>query len=130
MARVLIVEDDPDICEVLQVLLSRSGHEASVAANGVTGLDAVTGKQPDVILLDLAMPFMDGVRVLRILKADRRFRTTPVIVITASVDPERLQSAREAGAADVIAKPWLDGQIEAAVEKTLRAARRSPGATC
>jgi CheY-like chemotaxis protein len=119
MARVLIVEDDPDICEVLRELLARSGHEAMIAANGVAGLDAVAGQRPEVVLLDLAMPFMDGIRVLRILKADRRFRATPVIVITASVDPERQGAAHDAGAADVIVKPWAEGQIEAAVERAL-----------
>lgn len=119
MARVLIVEDNPDICEVLSEILERSGHVPIVAANGITGLDAVAAQSPDVILLDLSMPFMDGMRVLKILKADRRFRATPVIVITANVDPELLQNALSAGAADAIVKPWYDGQIEAAVSKAI-----------
>lgn len=119
MARVLIVEDNLDICEVLSEILERSGHEPIVAANGITGLDAVAERKPDVVLLDLTMPFMDGIRVLRILKADPRFRATPVIVITASVDPDRLREARQAGAADTIVKPWYEGQIESAVNKAV-----------
>lgn len=124
MARVLIVDDDEGIREVLSDILDLAGHQAIMAPNGLIGLDQLLASSPDLILLDLSMPFLDGMRVLRILKADPKSRQIPVVVLTASMDPDRLEEAVESGACLAILKPWEPGAIEAAIERALPGRRR------
>lgn len=104
MAKVLVIEDDPDMRELERTMLSCSGHEVVLAANGRDGLRALEKCRPCLILLDLMMPVMDGLtflveRVRRSLAAD-----VPVLCVSAG-GPAMIQAAKRLGAMDCLSKP-------------------------
>ncbi|WP_375768745.1 response regulator [Archangium gephyra] len=108
MSKLLIVDDEVAILEALTDILSVEGYEVSTAANGAEGLDHVRKDRPDLILLDLMMPVMDGQEMLRRLKEDPVLRTTPVVVMSAGrVSKAELQGSR------FLAKPFeLDDLLD------------------
>jgi CheY-like chemotaxis protein len=113
-ARVLVVEDDPDLAALEAEVLKLRGHEVDVASNGREALDAVERARPDLILLDMKMPVMNG----REFADEYRRRepcTAPIVVVTAADDAQR--RAAEVGASGWIAKPF---DPEALVDKVAR----------
>lgn len=123
--RVLIIEDDADAASVLEAYLKRDGYDVMVASNGMTGLEQVGRWQPDLILLDVMLPVMNGTEVLA---AIRRSGDTPVIMVTAMGDaPDRIGALRY-GADDYVVKPYHPGEVVARVQAVLpRAASESGG---
>jgi CheY-like chemotaxis protein len=103
VGRVLVVDDDAMFQEFIREELGRLGHEAAAAANGREAIVAVRKDPPDLILLDLRMPLMDGIDALRALREARC--GAPVILLTARRNPEVLAQARALGAAEVLFKP-------------------------
>src|SRR5688572_7252410 len=100
MSNVLIVDDDLDSAEVLRLALKRAGYNAICATNGEAALIAVTTNPPDLIMLDLRMPVMDGVTLLQILRSYLRWHDLPVVVVTAighGPDIERIKDFDVAG---------------------------------
>jgi two-component system, OmpR family, alkaline phosphatase synthesis response regulator PhoP len=83
MAKILVVDDDPSIVKVLELVLARVGYEVAVATNGKEGLAAARQEKPDLIILDLMMPEIDGVTASGILFQDPVLRLTPVLILTA-----------------------------------------------
>ncbi|MBC8107410.1 MAG: response regulator [Anaerolineae bacterium] len=83
MSKVLIVDDDLDNAELLRIALERVGYRASCAMNGQAALLAVTNDPPDLIMLDIRMPVMDGITLLQILRSYLRWHDLPVVVVTA-----------------------------------------------
>jgi two-component system response regulator MprA len=108
---VLIVEDDVGIGENLVELLETEGHRARWAQDGVEGLEALAAGRPDVILLDVMMPRMDGFQFRTIQKADERFAKVPVIVISAHA------RAHEVDATEFLDKPFDVAQLLGAIER-------------
>src|SRR4051812_36908026 len=107
MATVLVVDDEPDIRYLVKVNLELDGHEVLTAANGTEALELVRAAPPDVVLLDVMMPHMDGWEVLEAIKAERdvAIRDIPVIMVTALGDHEhRVRSGIE-GAIRFLTKP-------------------------
>ncbi len=100
---VLVVDDDPDIVEVLQLVLREAGYAVRSAVNGKQALEAVVARTPALILLDMLMPVMDGWQFTRELRA-RHGRTVPIVVVTAA-EHARAWS-EEIGADDVLPKPF------------------------
>lgn len=102
MSSILVIEDDPDMRGLLVLMLEEQGHRVRAAANGRAGLEAVHEERPDVILLDMKMPVMDG------WEFARRYRVecgdpSPIVVMTAAEDPRK--PAEEIGAAGWLGKP-------------------------
>lgn len=107
LRRVVVAEDDPDICAVVVLALGRvGGLEVTACADGRAVLDLVASGVPDLFLLDVMMPEMDGLETLRRLKLEPRTAATPVIFMTARVRPADLETYARSGAAGVIAKPF------------------------
>jgi len=104
-ARVLVVDDDTNITTLLARLMRKEGHEVTAVHDGVACLDAVSAQAPDLILLDVVLPRMDGFTVCRRLKQDPATRLTPVILITGVGDTEAKMQGLEAGADDFLVKP-------------------------
>jgi sigma-B regulation protein RsbU (phosphoserine phosphatase) len=124
-ARVLIVDDEPFNIDYVEQELEDLGYETSSAENGREALDKVAKDPPDVILLDILMPEMDGFQVLERLKADGTLRTIPVIVVSALSDMKSIVRAVSLGAEDYLAKPFdpvlLKARLATSVEgKRLR----------
>jgi DNA-binding response OmpR family regulator len=117
MTRILIVEDDQSIRDALRRSLADRGHAVSVAATGLGGLEATLKEQPEVVLLDLGLPDVDGLTLVSVMRAAAR---VPILVITALDDDPTLVRALDGGADDYVVKPFGSEQIEARIRAVLR----------
>ncbi len=115
MATILIAEDDSDACEVLNVLLTTAGHDVVTADAGNMALMQASVLQPDLILLDINMPELDGFEVLERLKNDSETTEIPVVVVSARDDFDDIARGLALGAADFITKPYTGEDIINAV---------------
>ncbi|WP_345413973.1 response regulator transcription factor [Pseudonocardia xishanensis] len=117
MAQVLLVEDDPAIRTALIRGLTERGHAVDSAAAGMAGLQAAVGNAPDIVVLDLGLPDVDGTVVLRMLRGASR---VPVIVATARDDEQEIVAVLDAGADDYLVKPFGAAQLDARIRAVLR----------
>jgi CheY-like chemotaxis protein len=101
---ILIVEDETPLQDVLSDVLSKRGYEIVTASNGKEGLERARETQPDLILLDIIMPVMDGLEMLRTLREDEEGRAIDVVLLTNVSDNEKLAEALEIGAFDYLVK--------------------------
>ncbi len=122
MARetILIIEDDPDIVELLQYNLEREGYAVLTASNGEVGLQDAQTRRPGMVLLDLMLPGMDGLEVCRQLKQRDDTREIPLIMITAKGEESDVVSGLELGADDYISKPFSPREVVARMRAVLR----------
>ena len=104
--RILVVDDNPDIRMLLVSILQRAQHEVIEAADGVAVQQWVADTEPDLIILDLMMPEVDGWEALEMLKADPSTKDIPVIISSALDEREDYAKALEMGAVDYVPKPW------------------------
>ena len=104
-AKVLIVDDEPFNVDYLQQELEDSGYQIITAFNGQEALDKIQSQQPDLVLLDLMMPVLDGFAVLAQMKADMVLRDIPVIIISAEHDSKSVVKGIKQGAEDYLTKP-------------------------
>ncbi|MFJ6574091.1 response regulator transcription factor [Streptomyces sp. NPDC091292] len=129
-ARVLVVDDDPTVAEVVSGYLLRAGHTVDHAPDGPTALAQATAHRPDLVVLDLMLPGMDGLEVCRRLRAHG---PVPVIMLTARGDEDDRILGLEVGADDYVTKPFSPRELVLRVESVLRRSRalagpRPPGA--
>jgi DNA-binding response OmpR family regulator len=103
--KVLIVDDEPNNVDFLEQALEDSGYQLITATNGQEALDKIQSEQPDLILLDLMMPILDGFAVLAEVKADQVLRDIPVIIISAEHDSKSVVKGIKQGAEDYLTKP-------------------------
>ncbi len=104
--RVLVVEDSAVIRRLIEVCLRPAGLEVTMREDGVTGLKAAMEESPDVIVLDIGLPEMDGWKVLDVLRSDARTTRVPVVVLTAHAEEESRRRADEGGADAFVTKPF------------------------
>ncbi len=120
MAKIVIIEDDLTFLDLLRVHLAGAGHEVLTAEDAVLGLRAIIASAPDLILLDLSVPYLDGFEMIEALRTDPATRNIPVIVLTGRGDDETYTQARKLGAAQLLTKPVardllikaIDGQLD------------------
>ena len=112
---ILIVDDTPKNIQVLGKTLHDIGYNVSIATSGMQALESVKKEKPDLILLDIQMPEMDGFEVCKILKLDSDTKGIPVIFLTAVIEPERILNGFELGAVDYITKPFNTAELSARV---------------
>ena len=118
--RILCIEDEPEMIDLIRLILGRRGFMVSGAAGGKAGLAAVRAEHPDLVLLDLMMPDMDGWEVYQQMKADESTRHIPVIVVTAKAQSiDKVLGLHIAKVDDYIAKPFSPQELLTSVEKTL-----------
>lgn len=113
--RVLLAEDEPNIVASLTFLLERAGFEVAAAMNGQAAFDAAIADPPDVMVLDVMLPGLDGMEILRRLRADAAGRNLPVVMLTAKGQREDRETALGAGADLFITKPFSNSELVAAV---------------
>lgn len=113
----VLVEDDPDVTRSVIRALRERGHVVSAASAGMPGLQLVLDTRPDIVLLDLGLPDVDGRTVLSMLRA---VTSTPVIVVTAQDDDRSVVAALDAGADDYVVKPFTVDQVDARIRAVLR----------
>lgn len=122
--RILVVEDTETSVLILTSLLARRGYQVDSAADGVTALEKIQDNPPDLILLDIQMPKMDGYELCRRLKADKKTCDIPIIFISALDATENIVHAFEAGGSDYITKPFRFMEVVARVENHLMIVRQ------
>ena len=126
-SKILIIEDEPDILEVIQYNLEREGHKVIACRNGEQGLSHIRTDNPDLVILDLMLPGMDGVEVCREVKSDPVTQAIPVIMVTAKGEESDIVLGLGIGADDYIAKPFSPRELVARVKVVLRRGS-APGA--
>ncbi|MBY8975448.1 response regulator [Rhodobacteraceae bacterium NNCM2] len=109
--KVLLAEDEPHIIESLSFLLDRAGFEIATEMNGARALDRALNNPPDVMLLDVMLPEIDGFEMLRQLRADPRTTTLPVVMLTAKGQREDRDRATRLGADVFITKPFSNAEV-------------------
>ena len=123
MSKVLIIEDEKELSNVLKAYLERAGYEVWTSERGDEGLALWEKKQPDMVLLDLNLPGMDGIDIARKI---RQADDTPIIMVTARVEEVDRLIGLELGADDYITKPFSPREVVARVKAVLRRAGQSP----
>ena len=131
LKRILLVEDEPDIRTIATMALEAvGGYEVIACASGAEALEAAPGADADLILLDVMMPGMDGPSTLRALRQLPATKSTPVIFITAKVQPSEVREYRALGSLDVICKPFvameLPGDLRTIWERACALAAKAP----
>ena len=104
-ANILAVDDEPALTELIEYHLGRAGHHVTIATNGWEALDAIKRQRPDVILLDLMLPDLDGFGVCEILRRDPLTATIPIIIVSAWASHDSRHLGLELGALDYLTKP-------------------------
>jgi two-component system response regulator MprA len=122
--RVLVVEDDADIADVLRRSLRNEGYEVKTSADGVDALDVAAGFVPDLVVLDLGLPRLDGIEVCRQLRLDG---DVPILMLTARAETDDRVSGLDSGADDYLVKPFERQELLARIRALLR--RRPPRGT-
>lgn len=122
--KLLVIDDDLILSDTLKTILEPQGFDVQVANSGVEGIQAVRDWNPDVILLDLMMPEMDGWQVCRSI---REFSQTPVLVLSAVINPEMVARALDEGANDYMVKPAPTGVLASRLKRLARYARAHTG---
>ncbi len=118
--RILVVDDNPENLDIFQARLASHGYEISTARDGEEALAVAREKQPDLILLDIMMPRVDGIEVCRRLKADPTLPFMPIIMVTARADSKDIVAGLEAGGDDYLTKPVDQAALVARVKSMLR----------
>lgn len=128
-AHVLAIEDETDIQELLRYNLTKEGYRVTLAASGEEGLRLARSEMPDLILLDLMLPGMDGLEVCRRLLATEATRSIPIIMLTAKGEEADIVTGLELGAADYITKPFSPKVLVARIRAVLRRQPEAEAAT-
>ena len=123
MTSILAIEDDPSIRAALESGLTERGHSVQTAATGISGLEAVLGERPDLVLLDLGLPDVDGLTVITMIRAAS---AVPIIVITAVDDDPTMVRALDSGADDYVVKPFRLDQVTARIRAVMRRTNGRP----
>ena len=119
MSAILLVEDDPDIRELVAYKLTRGGFEVIEAADGPAALRAARERRPDAVILDVRLPRVSGIDVCRELRAAPATATVPIIMLTGAVRLPDLEQAYAAGATDYLVKPFSPRELLERVEAAL-----------
>ena len=126
-ATILVVEDEPAIQELIAYNLKQAGHQPLRADNAEQALNLVANALPDLVLLDWMLPGLSGIEFARRLRADKRTRAIPIIMLTARSDEQDKLQGLETGADDYITKPFSPRELNARIKAVLR--RRAPEMT-
>ena len=104
--RILVVDDESDLVEMVKIRLEASGYEVAAAYDGQEALNSVKERKPDLIILDLMLPKIDGYKVCGLLKSSRKYKDIPIILFTARAQESDKEMGKEAGADAYIVKPF------------------------
>ncbi len=120
--RLLLVDDEPDLVQMVSVRLKAAGYEVSTAYDGQEALDKVKQARPDLMILDLMLPKLDGYKVCRLLKFDERTKSIPILIFTARAQVEDVTLATECGADAYLTKPFEAKALLGKIQELLLAA--------
>lgn len=119
--QILLVDDDPLIIRLLKDPLEKAGYQVKVATHGLEALQTVKERRPDLIILDILMPMLDGFKTARLLKFDKRFKDIPIIVLTSRNTEGERRMGEQVGANEFLLKPFRLPQVLEVVKRYLNA---------
>jgi DNA-binding response OmpR family regulator len=120
MTRILVVEDDPDIADLIRRYLQKAGFTVEVLGSGREALSAIDAAPPDLLVLDLMLPHVNGLEICRAVRQSERTRAIPIIMVTARAEESERIAGLDLGADDYLAKPFSPGELVARVRALLR----------
>lgn len=115
--KILIIDDDKMILKLADYVL-KDEYEVKCANSGIDGIDMIQDFQPDLIMLDIEMPMMNGFEVMSLVKQNKKWNSIPILMFTSSADRETVLKAKRLGVNDYIVKPFLPEKLLESVEKT------------
>ena len=118
--RILVVDDEVDLVETVRFSLELEGYDVLVAYNGEEALNQARKENPDLILLDLMLPKLDGYKVCRLLKFDERYKHIPILMLTAKIQEKDKATGMETGANEYITKPFEMDELMKKVKNYLK----------
>ncbi|MGH8014609.1 MAG: response regulator, partial [Candidatus Zixiibacteriota bacterium] len=124
--RILVIEDEPEIREIISYNLSKAGYRVTTAATGEDGLKSVFNQPPELVVLDLMLPGMCGLDVCRQIRSDARTASVPIIMLTARSEESDVITGLEVGADDYITKPFSPRVLVARIRARLREKAEEP----
>ncbi len=124
MARILVIDDDADFLQMIRILLEQSGHQAVLSPDGVDGLAKASSTSPDLAIVDVMMPEVNGYEICRRLRGDPATASIPILILTARGQPVDRQAALDAGADDYMAKPVTVTGLRECINKLLAKPKR------
>lgn len=104
--KILIIDDEPDLVEMLSMRLEANGYQVIISFDGQEGFDKARAEEPDLIILDLMLPKIDGYKICRMLKLDEKYKDIPVILFTARTQESDIKLGKDAGADAYLIKPF------------------------
>ena len=119
MALILIIDDEPQIVTILDFKLKKLGHEVIAARNGDEAFQEIEAKKPNLILMDVMLPGMDGYQILRKIKTDERYKNIPVMMLTATRQEKDIIRGFDVGADDYVVKPFSFPELIARISRAL-----------
>jgi len=120
MTHILAVDDSPSMRDMVRIALSAAGFEVSQAADGEEALAIARTRAFDLVLSDVNMPKMDGIELIRALRAEAAYKHTPILMLTTESSPERKRQGKDAGATGWIVKPFDPALLVATMHRVLR----------
>lgn len=121
--KILIMEDDDMTAELIEFLLKRQGHDVKVAADGAQGEQLLGEWQPELVVLDVLMPFVDGFTVLKNIRSNSNTQDLPVLMLTAKTGEKDIVQALDMGANDYLVKPFQPAELLARINRLSRAVK-------
>jgi len=121
--RILVIDDEPELIQLLSIFLNRAGFEVYGVYDGHQALATLEQLMPDLVICDMVMPTMDGIAIVRALRAHAYGRSLPILMLSARGKAEDVERALAAGANDYITKPFRGSEVIAIVERYLNEAR-------
>ena len=118
--KILIVDDDPDLCYILQTVFEHLGYDSVLAVNGKEAVDLATSQLPDLILMDIVLPVMDGLQATRLIRENPNTHSTPIMAMTARVTLEDKKKCFRSGCDDFLAKPFTIKELTSCMDKLLK----------
>jgi len=122
---VVVADDEEDILDLVTTIIERSGHEVLPVRDGAAALAAIRERRPDLVVLDIAMPEVDGLEVLRRLRSDAQTSELPVLLLSARAQEDDVRLAFATGANAYVKKPFSPGELSRRVDNLLGAAAQS-----
>lgn len=120
MSRILAVDDSPSMRDMVRIALSHAGFQVTQAADGAEALEIARKDEFDLVLSDVNMPRMDGISLIRALRAEAAYKHTPILMLTTESSADRKREGKEAGATGWIVKPFDPAQLVATMQRVLR----------
>lgn len=120
MPKIMVVDDEPDVVRLVEFILQKEGFEVVTSSDGRTALDMLEPEKPDLVILDIMMPLMDGMEVLRQIRSHRTTSRVPVIMLTAKTASVTVDEARQLWVSDYVMKPFDPEKLVVKVKKALK----------